>query len=296
MAEESIGNDQMPCASMGCSDQTTEDMLREFEERLQSSDSDEEEEFHDAQDELLEEARHQAQHDIKKPSSCTDKNLITDLPGVETRVEPNTVPETIQTDDLSTEQIPTISEASETLPNIGTSDLLPMFDKISTGSSLPSAPETLDNSTIPDHTDLVGATCVENEPPGPVNVDELVQEAVEDGATMEEEPEEPVIVDEEQLLKDLEATWSEEEKEASFRFFFFVCSGADPGVFAGRGPPLGADPEIWFGVGQFADRRLAPMRATAGGMGVLPQENLKSRCRLRDAISGQSLRYKFATK
>jgi hypothetical protein len=37
-------------------------------------------------------------------------------------------------------------------------------------------------------------------------------------------------------------------------------AGADSGFFAGRGPTLGADPDIWLGVvGQCADRRLAPM-------------------------------------
>jgi hypothetical protein len=38
-------------------------------------------------------------------------------------------------------------------------------------------------------------------------------------------------------------------------------------IFAGRGPPLGADPEIWLGVWQWS----APMRA-AGGLGP-PQEH-----------------------
>jgi hypothetical protein len=47
-------------------------------------------------------------------------------------------------------------------------------------------------------------------------------------------------------------------------------TGADPGFFAGRGPPLGADPEIWLGcltvvtegVGTHARRRRAPLRGS----------------------------------
>jgi hypothetical protein len=60
-------------------------------------------------------------------------------------------------------------------------------------------------------------------------------------------------------------------------YFCMYLPGADPGFFAGRGPPLGADPEIWLGVWQCADRRVAPMRAAAGALD-LPQEKFKSRC------------------
>jgi hypothetical protein len=43
-------------------------------------------------------------------------------------------------------------------------------------------------------------------------------------------------------------------------------TGADTGIFAGKGPTLGTDLEIWLGgVGKCADRRLVPMRAAAGG-------------------------------
>ncbi|XP_064630190.1 tetratricopeptide repeat protein 1-like isoform X2 [Lineus longissimus] len=217
MAEETSSGDQYSAASLEQPDETTEDLLKEFEERLQYSDSSDDDEFHDAQAELLqEEAMHKAELDKERPKNSVediDKNSAPGAraTGVKTVVDNTDFSETIQSDDVIAQNCP--GEASETFPNLGPSDRLPMFGDITTSNpSLPSESESADNSTIRDPCNVTGAAVAsDNEPV--IDVDELVQEAVEEGATMEDDPVEPIVIDEDQLLKDLEATWSEEEKE-----------------------------------------------------------------------------------